>query len=219
LVVAESVETASVLIAEDDPQLRKGIVRVVRRAFVPVECGSYEQALAAIDRMTQRPRAMIVDVHLGSSRGGDGIDVAAYAQHQFGVHIPTLVLTGHGSVAHLTARAHSIRAVFLYKPQNAETLHLFLERAKVNEAWDVPEVLDLDRALTRFSSEHALTKRQTRFLFTLMRAAERGERPELNPNTRKAALRRILAKSGHASFEEIRAVLKQAAGCKGTFRE
>ena len=208
--VAE-VENATALVVEDDAQLRKGIVRTVRRSFVPIECVSYEHALLELARMTYRPRAMIVDVHLGSSRGGDGIDVAVHAQQMFGVHIPTLVLTGHGSVAHLTARAHSIRAVFLYKPQHPETLHLFLERARVSQTWEVPDVLDLDRALTRFASAHALTKRQTRFLFTLMRAAERGERPQLNANTRKAALRRILAKCGHTSFEEIRAVLKQAA--------
>ena len=207
-----------VLIAEDDAQLRKGLVRIVRRSFVPVECSSYDEAVATLARMTARPRAMIVDVHLGSSRGGDGIDVATLAHQQFGVHIPTLVLTGHGSVAHLTARAHSIRAVFLYKPQNAETVHLFLERVLVNDAWQVPEILDLDRAVARFATEHALTRRQTRFLFTLMSAAERGERPPVNPNTRKAAIRRILARTGHASFEEIRAVLKQAASRKSTFR-
>ena len=163
--------------------------------------------------MTTPPLAMIVDVHLGSSRGGDGIDVAALAQQQFG-YIPTLVLTGHGSVAHLTARAHGIRASFLYKPQHVETLHLFLERAVVNDAWRVPDVLDLDRALARFSAEHALTRRQSQFLFTLMRAVERGERPEMNANTRKAGIRRILAKTGLGSFEEIRAALKQAAARK-----
>lgn len=201
----------TVLIVEDDPQLRKGIARIVRHLRLPIECGSYEHAIAELERMTTRPCALIVDVNLGSSDGDDGIDLAKHAHQRFGVNIPTLILTGHSSVASLTARAHSIRAVFLYKPQNAEALHQFLERAIVKDAWDVPDIIDLDAALARFASTHALTKRQTKLLFTLMRAAERGERVQINPNTRKAGIRRILAKTGHATFDNVRAAIKQAA--------
>jgi DNA-binding NtrC family response regulator len=201
----------TVLIAEDDVQLRRGIARAVRRLLTPIECGTYEHAVAELGRMTARPRALIVDIHLGSNKGGDGIDLAAHAHRRFGANIPTLVLTGHSSVANLTARAHSIRAAFLYKPQNVETIQLFLERAIVENTWDVPDIIDLDGALARFAATHALSKRQEQFLFTLMRAAERGERVQINPNTRKAGIRRILAKTGHATFDDVRAAIKREA--------
>lgn len=203
----------TVLIAEDDAQLRRGIARAARRLLTPIECDSYERAMAELDLMTTRPRALIVDIHLGSNKGGDGIDLAAHAHQRFGANIPTLVLTGHSSVASLTARAHSIRATFLYKPQNAEMIQQFLEHAIVKSTWDVSDVIDLDRALARFAARHALSKRQTQLLFTLMRAAEHGERVQMNPNTRKAGIRRILAKTGHATFDDVRAAIKQEAAC------
>jgi DNA-binding CsgD family transcriptional regulator len=56
-----------------------------------------------------------------------------------------------------------------------------------------------------------LTQRQQRLLFTLLRDAERGERADINENTRKAGLRRILRRTGHANFEELRRALKLLA--------
>ena len=200
-----------VLIAEDDPLLRRGISRLVSKRFTPVECGTFMEAMVALDTMECRPAAMIVDVNLGANQDGDGLDLAAHAQRRFGQHVPTLVLTGQTAIANLTERAHRMRAEFLGKPQDAEALTLFLERATVRESWDVPDVLELDQAVAAFVAAHHLTTGQAKLLFAMMRAADRGERLAINANTRKAGLRRILAKTGHASFEQVRAAIKQMA--------
>ncbi len=200
-----------VLIAEDDMFVRKGIARVVtRRMYIPVETATYAEAVAKLERLGSCPAAMIVDVQLGD-HSGDGLDLVAHVQERFGRHVPALVLTGHSGVATITERALRLRAEFLFKPQTLCAVQLFLERAAIKNAWSVPDVIDMDRTVATFSAAHHLTNRQSSVLFALIRAAERGERADINPNTRKAALRRILAKTGHARFEHLRAAIKLCA--------
>src|SRR6266850_1960098 len=102
------------------------------------------------------------------------------------------------------------RKVVLIVEDGAQT-RKSLERAVVQATWAVADVVDLDRAVAQFSTAYQLTPRQAQLLTTMMHAAERGERPEINENTRKAGLRRILAKTGHASFEQVRSAIKQLA--------
>ena len=199
-----------VLIVEDHTTTRNSLERVVARVFAPISCATYDQAIEAIDRLETRPAALIVDVHLGGSNGGSGLDVADRARERFGGFIPTLVLTG-GAAPEVTDRASELRCELLAKPQSGDAIRRFLERARIQQRWGVADVIDLDRAIDRFAADHHLTRRQRDMLFAMLRAAERGERPDINPNTRKAAIRRILGRTGHASFEELRAAIKREA--------
>lgn len=199
-----------VIIVEDNPLARSSLERVVARDHTALVCSTYEQAVQALESLTEPPGALIVDVNLGGDMRGDGIDVAKRARERFGGYIPTLVLTG-GVHPDVTERTQELRGEFLVKPQTAEAVRVFLERATIEHAWGVPHVLDLERAVNEFATAHGLTNRQRKLLYTMMRAAERGERPDLNRNTRKAGMRRILAKTGHAGFDEIRTAIKQRA--------
>jgi len=197
-----------VMIVEDNAVLRRSLERVVAREYTPLASSSFDQAKQALATLAAPPGALIVDINLGGC--GDGLDIAAYARERFRHHIPTLVLTGT-ILPEITERAQAVRCEFLLKPQSMEAVRLFLDRARIQGAWDLPDVLELDRAVTQFAVEQRLTARQHRLLYTMMRAAERGERADLNPNTRKAAIRRITARTGHAGFEEIRVAIKQLA--------
>ncbi len=204
-------ERKVVLIVEDGAPTRKSIERIVSQDFIAVGCATFDEAVNAIDQLDQRPAALIVDVNLGAGSRGDGIDIAQRAQERFGGHIPTLVMTGSVPVPEMTERAQQLRAEFLVKPQTADALRVFLERAQVRSNWDVADVIDLDRAVARFAALYQLTPTQQKLLYTMMHAAERGERPAINENTQKAGLRRILAKTKHANFEQLRAAIKQLA--------
>lgn len=198
------------VVVEDHALLRKRIARLVGRTTKAIACATYEEAIDVIDKLSVPPLALIVDVMLGSAHG-DGLMIAEHAHKRFGRHVPTLVLTGSEDIAGITERAQRLRAEFLVKPQNDAALELFVQRATVVEAWDVPDVIDLDRALDRFAHDHKLTARQRQLLMLMMGAAERGERAEINTNTRKAGLRRILARTGHATFRDLRSAIKRLA--------
>jgi CheY-like chemotaxis protein len=198
-----------VVIVEDHALTRSTLERVVAREFAPITCASFEQAMRLLDELDEPPVALIVDVNLGAGRG-DGLDIAQRARERFGCRIPTLVLTGT-MLPEITERAQELRGEFLAKPQTADALRRFLQRARTQQDWGVADVVALDRAIDEFARLHVLTDRQRKLLHVLMRAAERGERPQLNANTRKAGMRRLLARSGHASFDEVRAAIKQHA--------
>ena len=206
--VAVAAPSMVVMIVEDNNVLRASLERAVARIYTPLACSSFAQAKQTISTLDAPLGAMIVDVNLGG--GGDGIDIAMYACERFGRRIPTLVLTGT-LLPEVTERAHAVRCEFLIKPQSMDAVRLFLERARIQCAWDCPDALELDHAVERFAAEQNLTRRQQDLLFKMMRAAERGEIADLNPNTRKAAIRRITSRTGHAGFEELRVAIKQLA--------
>lgn len=206
-----------VLIAEDSQLTRRAIQHVVEQVFPSSSrpCASFEEAIRTIDEINRPPTALILDVNLGSARG-DGLDVGQYAQERFGCHIPTLVLTGSTALAELTERASRLRAEFLVKPQSSDVIRLFLERVTIRSSWGITDALDLERNLQCLTATYKLTQRQRQLLFTLLSAAERGERAEVNDNTRKAGLRRILRRTGHANFRELRHALKLFAHDTGS---
>ncbi len=206
---AGSGSASVVVIVEDHALMRRTLERVLAQDFAPLVCATFDHAIRAIDELDAPPLALIVDVNLGTARG-DGLDVARHARERFGGAVPTLVLTGT-MAPEITERAQELRAEFLAKPQTADALRRFLQRARTQQRWGVADVFALDRAVDEFARLHALTERQRKLLHLLMRAAERGEQPQLNTNTRKAGMRRLLARSGHTSFGEVRAAIKQHA--------
>lgn len=209
LVDPADLRSSIALIVEDHALTRRFLERTAAALYTPIGCASFEEAVEALDAMTRRPAAMIVDVQLGSPHR-DGLDFVEQVITRFGTHIPTLVLTGV-THAEVTGRALELRAELLVKPQHAGVIRLFLERARIREEWGVADIVALHAATDRFATCNDLTRRQRALLYTLMQAAERGERDSINPNTRKAAVRRILARTGLESFDDVRAAIKKLA--------
>lgn len=199
-----------VVVVEDSDVLRQSLERIVSQSFTPRACSTYDAAVATLADMTERPLALIVDVNLGPGAKGDGLDIAQLAHDRFG-HIPTLVLTSASDLAEVTLRSFQLRAEFLVKPQDTGTLRGFLERARVRDRWGVADVIEVDRAVQEFATLYQLTPRQTEMVFLIMSAAERSEPVAVNENTRKAAVKRILRKCGHDTFEQVRQEIKHLA--------
>jgi DNA-binding NarL/FixJ family response regulator len=205
--------TGTIIIVGAPPLLRNSIARVVEQIFTPRLCATFEEAISELETISKPPVALILDVNLGSRRG-DGVDIAQLAQDRFHGHIPTLILVDSVLVPEITERAGYLRAEFLAKPLSSDSLRGFLERVLVKAVWATADVLDLDRELQRFVVLYKLTRQQANLLFVLMRAAERGERAMINSNTRKAGLRRILKRTGYATFEQLRYAVKAGAGSR-----
>jgi DNA-binding NarL/FixJ family response regulator len=200
----------TVVIVDDATPVRHDIERVVEPWFTPRTCGSYDEAERVLAELCDPPAALIVEVDLGPGRG-DGLDLAQYAHDRFAGRVPTLVITGASLTPETTERASRLRAELLLKPQSVEVLQLFLDRVRIRATWGATDILDLNREMQRFADSYALTRRQRDLLFQLLRAAERGERAEINGNTRKAGLRRILKRTGHSNFEALRHAVKRRA--------
>lgn len=198
-----------VVVVEDNARVRASLERMLAPRYRPVGCATFDQALATLDDLPVAPLAMIIDFNLGSTRG-DGLDVAVHARRRFRTAIPTLVLTG-ALDAEVSERANELRTELLVKPQATDALLRFLERAATHVQWRTADVIDLARAVDQFAHEHELTARQLQFLTAMMQAAERGEPPAINPNTRKAGMRRLLSKTGHATFDAVRLEIKRLA--------
>ena len=108
---ARESETAVVHVIDDDPSLRAVLDSLFRS--VGLACRTYESArefLAA--KTTDAPGCIVVDVRLPGMSGLDFQDHLA----QQGVHLPIVMITGHGDIP-MTVRAMKAGAVdFLSKP-------------------------------------------------------------------------------------------------------
>lgn len=197
------------VVVEDNPRVRSFLERVVATRFHPISCATFGEAMQALDQLSAPPLAMIVDVNLGTKHG-DGLDLAAHARRRFGGAVPVLVLTA-ALDWEISERVNELRIELLVKPQASDALRRFLDRALTRHDWRTADVIDLARALAEFARDHGLTERQSAFLTAMMQAAERGEPTAINANTRKAGMRRLLSKTGHATFDAIRLDIKRRA--------
>lgn len=117
----------SVFIVEDDPAVRKALVRLLRTDGWPVETfGSAEAFLAR--EGAQQPACLVLDVNLPDL---DGLDLQRRVTES-GQSFPIVFLTGHGDIP-MSVRAMKAGAVdFLQKPVKAEVL-LAAVRSAIDE--------------------------------------------------------------------------------------
>ena len=133
----------SVLIIEDDPDVRLGCERALELAGIPVTgCASAEEGLR---RLTQDFAGIIVtDMRLP---GADGMAVVRRA-HELDPALPVIMITGHGDVTLAVEAMRSGAYDFIQKPFAPELLIEVVHRALDKRALAL-EVADLRRRLER----------------------------------------------------------------------
>jgi FixJ family two-component response regulator len=107
----ETSPTAVVHVVDDDASLRAVLDSLFRS--VGLACRTYESARAFLDAaLADAPGCIVVDVRLP---GMSGLDFQEHLAQQ-GVHLPVVVMTGHGDIP-MSVRAMKAGAVdFLPKP-------------------------------------------------------------------------------------------------------
>jgi RNA polymerase sigma factor (sigma-70 family) len=113
-----------VFVVDDDPTMRHAVSRMVRHLGLAVETFDSAEAFLAYAR-PDRPSCLVLDVHL---EGASGFDVVA-ALARDGVEVPTIFMTGAGTIP-MSVRAMKSGAVeFLTKPFDTDALREALEPA------------------------------------------------------------------------------------------
>ncbi len=113
-----------VLVVEDEPRLRKGVVHAIpAMGFVPVEAASGEEAIAV---MQQKPcEVILLDLRLP---GINGIELLQIIRQRWPL-TQVIITTGFGNL-HLAQRAMHLDAVeFLTKPCTLHDLEKAIARA------------------------------------------------------------------------------------------
>lgn len=108
---------ASILIADDDEDLRASLGRAMaRRGFAPVLAADVEGAVAAV--RAAPPAFAVVDLRLGEGNGLDVVDAVRTARPQARV----VVLSGYGDIPTAVAAAKAGAVDYLPKPADADDL-------------------------------------------------------------------------------------------------
>ncbi len=117
-----------VLIVDDEAELRIAIVEFLeQRSYEVTEAGSCKTAVYEFRR--NRPDAVILDYSLPD---GTALDVLRQLQ-TIDATVPTIILTGHGSIDLAVTAVKMGAEQFLTKPVELSALALVLERALENQ--------------------------------------------------------------------------------------
>lgn len=165
-------DTRKVLIAEDDPSVRKAVQRVLE--LEKYEVTAVHDGAAALEALTKtRFDLAVLDVMMPFA---DGLTVCREARHR-GVHTPILLLTARHEVGDRVAGLDAGADDYLVKPFVVDELlarcRALLRRNSVNEATSVLRVGDLvlnslTREVRRGSNLLQLTKTEFDLLELLM---------------------------------------------------
>jgi len=117
MLMASTVEIATVFIVDDDPAMRSAMSSLVRSVGLAVE--TYQSAQAFLDdRDRDRPGCLVLDVRMPGMSGLELQDLLL----ERNVRLPLIMVTGYGNVP-MAVRALKAGAVaFLEKPFNDQEL-------------------------------------------------------------------------------------------------
>ena len=122
--------TIRVVVVEDDPLIRDGIVAVLEDDYVVLgEGGDWESAMANMPP-DEAPDVLVVDYHLNN--GGDGLQVIATARNAFGP-IPAILLTAD---VEARAKAAECGVQAMTKPIGAAALRAGIQAAYRSADWN-----------------------------------------------------------------------------------
>jgi FixJ family two-component response regulator len=146
-------ETATVLVVDDDASLREALSSLFRSIGLEVRLFASGPELLQ-SKLPDAPSCLVLDIRLP---GVSGLDFQAHLARA-NIHIPIIIMTGHGDIP-MTVRAMKAGAVdFLTKPFRDQDMLDAVARA-------------IERDRTRRESERALT--DLRKLFDGLTARER----------------------------------------------
>ncbi len=228
-------ETAHILLVDDDPALLEALPLTVSLRMSNVEVHTAASATEALTRLQQHPYDTIVsDIKMP---GMDGFDLLAITSRQY-PDIPVLLITGHGehdlAIRALRGGAYD----YILKPIDRDDLIASLYRAlhtrRLQQKLEAQQrtleryALDLERLVEQRTGElkaaHAASE-QT--LFTLedelrvalarLKLAARQVETSLPPSSRPEAFERGLAAMSHTlqALEDVAARVEQAAAIQG----
>lgn len=168
----EDVESIKVLMAEDDPSVRKAVQRILElEKYAVTAVNDGQQALDALDQ--QKFDLVVLDVMMPFA---DGLTVCKEARHR-GVSTPILLLTARHEVGDRVAGLDAGADDYLVKPFEVDELlarcRALLRRSKNSESSTLLSVDDLTlntltRQVKRGTREIQLTKTEFDLLELLM---------------------------------------------------
>lgn len=168
----EDVENIKVLMAEDDPSVRKAVQRILElEKYTVTAVNNGQQALDALDQ--QKFDLVVLDVMMPFA---DGLTVCKEARHR-GVSTPILLLTARHEVGDRVAGLDAGADDYLVKPFEVDELlarcRALLRRSKNSESSTLLSIDDLTlntltRQVKRGTREIQLTKTEFDLLELLM---------------------------------------------------
>lgn len=168
----EDVESIKVLMAEDDPSVRKAVQRILElEKYTVTAVNDGQQALNALDQ--QKFDLVVLDVMMPFA---DGLTVCKEARHR-GVSTPILLLTARHEVGDRVAGLDAGADDYLVKPFEVDELlarcRALLRRSKNSESSTLLSIDDLTlntltRQVKRGTREIQLTKTEFDLLELLM---------------------------------------------------
>jgi YesN/AraC family two-component response regulator len=228
-------ETAHILLVDDDPALLEALPLTVSLRMSNIEVHTAASATEALTRLQQHPYdAIVSDIKMP---GMDGFDLLAITSRQY-PDIPVLLITGHGehdlAIRALRGGAYD----YILKPIDRDDLIASLYRAlhtrRLQQKLEAQQrtleryALDLERLVEQRTGElkaaHAASE-QT--LFTLedelrvalahLKLAAWQVETSLPPSSRPEAFERGLAEMSHTlqALEDVAARVEQAAAIQG----
>ena len=142
-----------IFIVDDDPSVRKSLMRVVTSAGYAVEAFASARDFIAREPFAG-PCCLVLDVRMPGLTGLDLQSALAGSGHR----MPIIFITGHGDIAMSVKAMKAGAADFLTKPFNAESLLGAIERAVTKDVKDLDEESHTAEILDRVK---LLTPRET----------------------------------------------------------
>ena len=162
----------TVLVAEDDAEMRSSLARILGSYFGRVlEADSGQAALEIF--ADQKPHAVFLDI---SMPGPDGLEVAGHFK-QAEPELPIIILTCHSDVSYMQAALRMRLLDYLIKPVNLPDLEKALERCLKALLQSEPghvrlsggTMLDLEAGIVSWNKQtHKLTANERQFLKILL---------------------------------------------------
>ncbi len=117
-------QTGTVLVVDDDPQIRRFIAESLQRSgFEVLQAGGGDEALHQLE--AGQTRLVITDVRMP---GMSGIELLHRLKQQ-APKLPVMIVTGYGSIRNAAEAMQEGACDYLLKPFSAETLLLSVEKA------------------------------------------------------------------------------------------
>ena len=147
-------EQPVVYVIDDDPEIRESLTLTLNAAGLRAKTYSTaEEFLVCDEKLSEGPACLIVDVRLP---GLSGLGLQAKLAKE-GIHVPIIILSGHGNIPMAVEAMKSGALDFLQKPIHQRKLFECVQKALDQHAQQLLKDADYGEAVKRIS---ALSERE-----------------------------------------------------------